>query len=483
MAKDKTDVSTTSSAYDRMSPRWRLINTLLGGTEAMREAGREYTPQHVEESNEAYERRLSRTTLLNFFEAVHDSLTSRPFRDPITLKEDVPQPLVELAEDIDLLGNHLNVFARSWFSEGLAQGLSHVLVDFPTSPREESGPRTLDDDRRERLRPYWVRVAPENLIAAYSEDGQLAHVRIKEVTVERDGFYEQTVERVRVLEPGTWQVYRRGQGKKWTLEDEGTTGLSYIPLVTFYTGKRQGEFEVKPPLTDLAHLNISHWQSSSDQRHVLTVARFPILAVSGVTDVDGVRIGPNNYLTTPDPQGKWYYVEHTGAAIEAGRKDLETLEDQMASHGAEFLKRRPGTQTATERALDSAESVSSLEAMALDFRDALEIALSVTADWLRLDEGGSVEMTTSFSEGEASAIKAEILLKLRAARDLSRSALLAEMQALGFLPEDFDAEIDAELLTEESSELTAGLMGDSFGANREEPTGAPDGDDPGLEDE
>ena len=69
------------------------------------------------------------------------------------------------------------------------------------------------------------------------------------------------------------------------------------------------------PLLDLAWLNIAHWQSSSDQRHVLTVARFPMLAGSGVPENTNVVVGPDRMLTTPNADGKFYYVEHTGAAI------------------------------------------------------------------------------------------------------------------------------------------------------------------------
>src|SRR5690606_23373074 len=145
-------------------------------------------------------------------------------------------------------------------------------------------------------------------------------------------------------------------------------------------GKRTGLMECKPPLADLAHLNVEHWQSKSDQRNVLTVSRFPILAAAGVPADQKVTIGPNNFLTTDDVQGKWYYVEHTGAAIAAGQTDLESLEDQMATYGAEYMRKRPGDETATGRALDSAESSSYLAATVRDFQDCVELAMQYTAD-------------------------------------------------------------------------------------------------------
>jgi len=34
--------------------------------------------------------------------------------------------------------------------------------------------------------------------------------------------------------------------------------------------------QAKPPLLDLAWLNVEHWQSASDQSNILHVARVPI---------------------------------------------------------------------------------------------------------------------------------------------------------------------------------------------------------------
>ena len=42
-----------------------------------------------------------------------------------------------------------------------------------------------------------------------------------------------------------------------------------------------------------------------------------------------MRIGPRQLLMTKDPNGKFYYVEHKGASIEAGWKELEKLEEDI----------------------------------------------------------------------------------------------------------------------------------------------------------
>ena len=446
--KNPKDPSETSLAWDFMSPKWAMIDTLIEGTGAMRDAGERYLPRHAEESGANYDERLERTTLFNMTELTLDSLVGKPFSDPVKLNDDVPDQIRNLAKDIDLQGNNVSTFARNWFREGLAKSFAHVLVDFPQMTQEEQQGRTLADDRIDGRRPYWLLIKPENVIFASSENinGRevLTHVRILEEHVVRNGFVEEITIRIRVLEPGIFEVWEQVKTKKtrkitWVMVDSGTTTLNFIPLVTFYANRR-GLTLGKPPLEDLAFLNIRHWQSTADQINVLTVARFPMLAVAGATDQTGttMAIGPKQLLGTKDANGRFYYVEHTGRAIESGRQDLMDLEQMMASYGAEFLKRRPGNVTATERALDSSESMGSLRDITVRFVDAVEKVLDITATWLGLEDGGTVDIRTDFGPGRISAELLKTLLEARKNGDLSREDFLEQLKDLQILNDDFN---------------------------------------------
>lgn len=473
-AKDKTSPATTSCAYDDMAPRWQLIETLLGGTRAMREAGEQYAPMHAEETQKGYNARIQGAVLLNMVEKTLNTLSGKPFSDPIKPNDDIPAAIKDkVLWDVDLQGNDLNVFCRQWFREGLAKALAHVLVDMPRpGPTAEGQPRTLADDRREGLRPYWVLVKPENVIFARAEviNGAevLQEVRILECYTEQDGFAEVSKQRIRRLLPGHVELYepdpkRKKDGKPvWNRTDEWDTKLDYIPLVTFYAA-RDDFMHGKPPMEDLADLNVTHWQSTSDQRHILTVSRFPILACSGASgeDSDPVVIGPNKILYNADPQGKFYYVEHTGAAIEAGRNDLKDLEETMAGYGAQFLIDRPGDETATGRAIDSAEASSDLAAMAIMFEDAVAQALDITAEWMNLAQiGGTVEVVKDYFTGGTDQFALAQLQAARTNKDISRKAYLKALISFGVLAEDFDIDEDAEVLDDEAQQAT--LMGMSF---------------------
>lgn len=500
MAQEKDprlDPSTQSGNYQCMLNAWSKIQTVLDGTEAMRMAGNRYLPTHQNESSINYEERKARATLLNMAALTLDQWVGKPFSDPVNVGEDVPDELQEWLEDIDLQRNDVSTFAREWLREGLAKCFAHVLVDAPADAGERI---TLADDAG--ARPFWNFIRPENLFAAESRmvDGQevLVHARIYEQETVRDGFAEMTVDRIRVFDrvlpgasalelPGIEEVVdlkelyksddvvaatqpfmggvwvtvfrkvKKEQGEVEWIVDEPPRRLDdrmdEIPIVSFYAN-RKDLLKGKSPLEDLVDLNINWWQSNSDQNIVLTMARFPLLALSGGNEEETVvEIGPKKMLFTPDPQGKFYYVEHSGAAIESGQKHLDKLEEQMAHYGAEFLKRRPGNTTATERALDSAEATSPLQDAAMRFNESLNHALRLTGKWMGIEDAGTIEVATDFEQVEKDATHLDFLDKARGRGDLSKKNYLEEARRRGALREDFDMEENEQQLEEERTEM------------------------------
>jgi len=122
----------------------------------------------------------------------------------------------------------------------------------------------------------------------------------------------------------------------------------------------------EPALLDLANLNIAHWQSDSDQRNILHVARVPILFAAGLGDSEApikkLNIGATTFING-QIGSDLKYVEHSGKGIEAGRQDLQDLEQRMAQMGLNMLVKgagRSGSATATARVLDQSEADSPL---------------------------------------------------------------------------------------------------------------------------
>jgi len=456
--------ATTSIAYDTMLPRLGKIATLLGGTEAMRDAGTWLLPKHELEDNSSYNDRINTATLHNIFEKTVESLVGRPFGDPVKLI-DIPDSITSLTRNMDLKGNNITTFLREVFRSGLANGMTHVMVDMPRrrDPEEGEPTRTLEDDINENLRPYWISIDPADLIFAermfINGNEFLIHARIRETVVERRGFAEVVHQRIRQLDPGRVRIWelikKKGKKEEWFIIDEFETDFPLVPIATFYTN-RQDYMLAKPPMLDLADLNIQHWQNSSDQNAIMTVARFPMLAGTGIDDDEDVmEVGPKRMLTASDTGAKFYYVEHSGAAIESGRKDLLDLEEKMTIFGADYLRKRKvsGDRTATERVIDSDEETSPLEDDVTRFESFLEELLDITGIWLGIpedEEKGIIEISRDFGPNIADLGDLEALRDARMGRDISRETYLFELKRRDVLDDEFNTEENDKQLAGET---------------------------------
>jgi len=484
--KDPASPATTSVAWDVMTPRWYRVSSVLEGTETLRAVAPDFLPPHQGESLDSYEERRLGNVLLNLTELTLESWVGRPFREEVKKGDDIPEYIVPLLEDVDLIGNDMSVFSRNWFRDGVAKALSHVLVEFP---RRLDGERTAADDLEAGVRPYWVHIMPEQVIFAHAEiingKEELTHLRWTTTRSEMVGFAEKFIEQIRSatlmdifdeitgeirtvvqMEVYEFVVQSRKRKPEWVLVDIWDSEIDEIPLVTFYAD-REGFMVGKPPIQDLVDLNIRWWQSNSDQIAILTVTRFPILAASGVSDTSDLIVGPKFWLGMDAPNGRFYYVEHKGEAIGAGRQELLDLEEQMGHYGAGFLRRLPGNQTATARALDSVESNSPLQDVSIRFEDALGNVLRLTDKWMRLadssrgdpDEadGGSATVITDFGPEEADQVYANLIMFARNDRAMSREQLVIEMKRIGALPDTFDEKANEKQLEEEIRERMAAV--------------------------
>ena len=208
--------------------------------------------------------------------------------------------------DVDGCGSDLDEYARRILMCSLTYGQSHILVDYPAP----SGALSLAEERSQNRRPYWIEVDPTNLLGwrldRESNYGNLIQARIAEKAVLPDGdFGEKVYDQVRVIEPGSYRVFRKKDeidamydvddnsymgefstgttDQEYKLVESGTFSLGEIPLVTIYSGKTENLVS-KPPLLDIAYLNLAHFQRQADLIHSLHVASQPMLVMEGYDD-------------------------------------------------------------------------------------------------------------------------------------------------------------------------------------------------------
>jgi len=428
------NIASPGVAHRAMALELELIADLMGGTAAMRRAGQRWLPRESAESWTAWRARLNRTVLFNGLARTIHSLAGRPFASPVRLDGGAPD-MQAAATDIDREGATIAGFASQMLQALLSDGLAHILVDRPATGGQ----------------PYFVAVRANQLIGARRDADGLAEIRIREMRTRPNGrFGESLVPTIRRIDRTGWDLWQPaatlnaalatsldggGLDGRWKMVGEGRHDFAMVPLVTMNTAPT-GFMQARPPLIDLAWLNLAHWQSSSDQRHILHVARVPILFGRALQVADGqIEIGPNRLILADDPAADLRFVEHSGAAIAAGRQDLVDLEDRMAVLGLEMLHRRPGNDTATARAIDAAETHATLTAIIQVLRDGIGAALRLMAEMIGLPTtaAGTLVMTQQSPVRDAAAAEADLLLRARLAGEISQSAFLGEIARRGIL--------------------------------------------------
>ena len=448
-----TDVRTQSTEAAKLNEDCALIAALLGGTKTMRAAGKKYLPQWPGEDSESYDLRLAVATLFPAYARTIDVLSAKPFSKPVTLGEDVPERLKPWLQNVDLSGRDLHSFLSEITQEAMGYGFAGILVDFPKAGNLV----TKADEQAAGVRPYFVQIHVQNVLGwlpknATSLNG-LTQLRLLESVSEPNGDFDtKEIEQVRVLGRGTWQTWRQsdtGSKKEWALHEEGITSLKIIPFVPVY-GKRLGYMQATPPLLELAHSNVEHWQSKSDQQNILHVARVPILFAKMLGE-GGITVGAGSAVKSESPEGDLKFVEHGGKAIEAGRLSILDLEDRMRQAGAELLVIKPGNITESQTQADNEQGNCALQKIAGNVEDAADQALQFMAEWVGEPEGGHVSIYKEFGTFNLAQASGDLLLKAVQGGFISKETFYAEMQRRAFLSPDGDWEIEQERIQSDVS--------------------------------
>ena len=112
-------------------------------------------------------------------------------------------------------------------------------------------------------------------------DGEqkLTQLRLMEKILVPDGDYgEKEVEQVRVLTPGAFEIHQKDQKGDFRVIDEGTTSLEEIPFSVAYSN-RVNVMESRPPMADIAELNLKAYQVQSDLDNQLHLSAVPLLGL------------------------------------------------------------------------------------------------------------------------------------------------------------------------------------------------------------
>lgn len=459
------EVSPNSPAFvtascDYMRRRSKLCRDLRAGTQAMLDPQNvlRYLPRYEGEATEDYNERLQFASLRNFYAQAVQSILGKMFAQPPKLNKDVPEIIQEDLKDADLNGNDWTIVAERFVDAALDEGLSWLLVDYHNVDANKVGELTMADEIAMGVRPYWAVVPQSSVLGVRYSHWQgiytITQFRYHTCIKKEDGdFGEQYVEQIRVVEPHRIRVFERDSGSEmgW-VEAEGSNMPNTLGMVaaTPLNLEETGQFEACPPLENLAYMNLEHFQIRSDQRRALAVASFPILAQYGVNPRAGTaKIGPMTSIAFEDEKSKMEWVESQGIHLLAGDRELLRLESHMRTFGLAFENPQMYA-TATGRNIDASDAIAPIQRWAYRLRDAINSALWFHARWRKLQDGGTVDVNTSFLKNSLTVEGLKLLVEALKIGKLSPEAFLDRMKDYGILGNEFDVEGDIDKQLEEA---------------------------------
>ena len=398
---------TRTRAVLDMMKGWEIMKAVTEGTEYLTENSEAFLPLEPREDYEAYLARVNRAVFSPFTQRLIRAATGLVLRKPITLTGD-PYWTEMFKMDVDGCKSDLDEYARRVLMCSLTYGQSHILVDYPAP----SGALSLAEERQQNRRPYWIEVDPNNLygwrLDRESNYGNLIQARIAEKAVLPDGdFGEKVYDQIRVIEPGRYRVFRKKEQieEMYDVSDNSVTGnfemgsadkdykqvesgnfsLGEIPLVTIYSGKVDNLVS-KPPLLDIAYLNLAHFQRQADLIHSLHVASQPMLVMEGYDDQTKDLAISVNYAMATQPGNKVYYVEPASSAFDAQSAEIKELQMQMATLGISTLSQQKFVaESADARRLDRVDTNSMLAMVSMELEQKLQKCFNFSAEYVGIE--------------------------------------------------------------------------------------------------
>jgi hypothetical protein len=489
-----------SAAYLRMESRWTKCRALMAGTDAIRDGGEDYLPRFEDETDDSYAFRQQLVAVANGYARTVFATVGLILQQPPTLGDDMPKAFVDLWENIDAAGTHGDVFTRELFLNAMVDGHVGILVDYqnaddPALDRSRASAAAVpgvqlssDDERRLGLRPFWVKFeAPDILLMLYEP---INSVRTLTLLILRETFDRkrppfgiETVTRYRIYSlAGATVSYEVWEATAAVSNPQpvGTTrtmrNVTQIPFVWFPAGQKLGPGETKPPLLDLADLNIEHHQIKTDIRNLESRACVPTpvrIGAQPITDaqdprvVDGTAavgdypplvLGPGNTIEAPHIEGvsnPVYWLTPDVTVLEPAMKTLANNEAAQGAAGLAFLTPETrAAETAEAKRIDSTAQNATLSSVARNGQDALETAAGFTAAYLN-ETAGSITVNTDFERTVMDAATIGALGTLAANGKLSIETLLGLLEKGKILADGFDVQAElSRILTENASPAT-----------------------------
>lgn len=471
-------VDTKHPDFEAHEREWDIMEDCASGELAVKAAGVHYLPRLYEQDREEYAAYVERAQFFNATDRTINALLGFIFRkNPTTTIDD---SLTGFSQDCTMSGLTWYDYTKDSVQTVLRTGRMGTLIDF---------------DAEGELRPYLVKYCADQIInwgtdrmlgkimlsmlVLYEQDAKWIPLTPKEISDGPPDAYEHPLY-------DQWRVYtlkRDGTGLPYVqcdvyrLKKDETTSkpkefvivdqkfptrrgvaLTQIPFV--FHGPNDGQPRVqKPPLLDLALVNISLYRTSADLENGRHVAGIPTPWAAGFEQSSGgdegtggkakMLLGANVAWSSPDPKAKCGFLEFTGEGLGALDKAMEQKKSEMAALGAKMLQPDAAQAEAYETvAVRAAAEASALLSITVACTQTLTAVLQWVAWWngtaptlQEIDEAtAGIELNTEFVVMSLPGDVITALLGLYNAGAVSFESLFWKLQQGEIIPPEADAE-------------------------------------------
>ena len=354
--------ATTSNAHPQYSywaNAWRTIRDCVLGEIEIKAQGQTYLPQMAGQSNEEYNEFLERSYFYNMTARTVHGLVGTIFRRDPKIKN-FPEKFKSNLKNITKDNQSLLAFSKEATREVIEVGRFGILLDMPEFA-DVSGRNT----------PFMAGYVAENIVDWDVEDVdgryELTKVVLREVSMDRhtdgavlamSGHRSRFKIGYRVLKLVLDEETNRLIYQQWIYTPEaGNTGLpadnqtpdeiitptslgrpfDRIPFVFFGPFSNSSEVQ-KPPLLDIACMNVSHYKSAAQLEHGRHYTALPVyhIQVTAESEAGEYVVGPNTVweYTGDKPPG---IAEYNGHGLGFLEKALDQKEHHISSLGGRML--------------------------------------------------------------------------------------------------------------------------------------------------
>lgn len=466
-------VDTPHSQYEATYPQWEIMRDVSAGEDAVKGKGKKYLPELGGQSIEQYKAYKARAAFYNATGRTIDGLTGMVFRKPPVMEN--ADTFADFLEDVTLDGIPFQGFAEMSVDEVLTVGRAGILVEYPQT--EPGGNMTAAAADRMNLRPFFSMYKAEAIlnwrVGRVGNRTVLTQVRLMETVcepVEDDEFAVEEVEQIRVLELAgeegaslkyQQRVFRKTDSKsQWEPFGEpivpmmSGNAMEYIPFI--FLGPRDTSPHVcKPPLLDLAHVNLSHYRTCADLEHGAHFTALPTPYCFGVQEkFVPDTIGPETIWSSPDKDVAVGMLEYNGTGLEALEKRREVKENQMASLGARMLAPDKRMAEAAETAsIHRNGEISVLSSLSQAVSIGLTQALQIASEWMGMGDGVDVRLNTDYLPGQMDPQTLTALFHMVQGGRISQQTFFYNLKEGEYVPPERTFEDEQELIEAEAPAL------------------------------